>query len=391
VETWSATAQTSAWWQLAEMWSATIATSTAWSAAETWQSAISASATWWNVESWYSTVTAVGAWRLAETWTANITATIPAPTLVSPPNGASLSDNTPLLDWDNSLPADNFELQVDNDPDFSSPIYYKIGILTSQHELENQLAPDNYYWRVRMFRNNENGPWSENWKFIIGLLPPGAPQLYKPDNNDNVRRTVRFEWTIGSGADNHRIEIDNDDDPTNGLYENVTLGAFDNTYTTTLYQYTTYVWRVVAVNASGENSSENWYFRVYADWDLVEEWSGAIITVGGWVIAESWNATLNSVPTGWQVVESWSATVSTPLPQWYLAESWTATINTGSIWSIAESWSGVIAAPGGWQSVEIWTAAVIGEAGWGHVETWSATAQTSAWWQLAEMWSVTIA
>ncbi|MBZ0180109.1 MAG: glycoside hydrolase, partial [Melioribacteraceae bacterium] len=45
----------------------------------------------------------------------------PVPTLVSPTNGSTTSDQTPAFDWTNSTGATGYDLQVDNNSNFSSP------------------------------------------------------------------------------------------------------------------------------------------------------------------------------------------------------------------------------------------------------------------------------
>jgi adhesin/invasin len=107
---------------------------------------------------------------------------------------------------------------------------------------------------------------------------------------------VTFRWINGLNADNHRIEIDNDLDFAS-LEENVTLVYPINTHTTVLDRYTTYYWRVWAVNASGENVSENtWQLTVVPVWGLVETWRGRV----------------NKVAPVWYALETWSGTVEAP-------------------------------------------------------------------------------
>jgi hypothetical protein len=92
---------------------------------------------------------------------------------------------------------------------------------------------------------------------------PGKPILVSPENNTATDTIPTFTWTRGSNADNHRIEVDNDDNWANGCYDNHWISSpNDNTYTPTIdYPFGTYYWRVWAINAAGENCSENtWKF-----------------------------------------------------------------------------------------------------------------------------------
>ncbi len=94
-------------------------------------------------------------------------------------------------------------------------------------------------------------------------IPPQKPVLVSPLNglvtSDN---TPTFVWVNGLDADNHRIEVDNDSD-FSSVIDNVTV--FGNTWTKLSpgYAEDNYYWRVWAVNAYGENCSENtWIFEV---------------------------------------------------------------------------------------------------------------------------------
>jgi len=92
----------------------------------------------------------------------------------------------------------------------------------------------------------------------------GKPVLVLPKNTfTTTNNTPTFTWTGGLYADNHRIEIDNDSD-FSSLIDNVVRPLTDNTYTPVNgYPTGTYYWRVWAVNAFGENCSENtWQFTI---------------------------------------------------------------------------------------------------------------------------------
>jgi hypothetical protein len=97
----------------------------------------------------------------------------PAPALVSPSNGAVLSDNTPTFEWTSvSDPSGvTYDIQVDNDPDFSSPEVNVAG-LTDNTYTSSALAYEGYSWRVRAVDGAGNiGNWSDVWQFTISQPP----------------------------------------------------------------------------------------------------------------------------------------------------------------------------------------------------------------------------
>jgi predicted phage tail protein len=93
------------------------------------------------------------------------------PELVSPADGANTT-KTPTLDWSDvaDILAVHYEVQVDNDSDFSSPVVYKTWLSTSQYTLASwqALPAGTYYWRVRAIdaAGNDSG-WTSGWLFNV--------------------------------------------------------------------------------------------------------------------------------------------------------------------------------------------------------------------------------
>jgi len=205
------------------------------------------------------------------TWQFTIVPPLPGkPVLVSPENNTQTSDNTPTFTWTRGSNADNHRIEVDNDSDFSSPIDNVVVSSPTDNtwtKTDSGYALGTYYWRV-WARNTQGENVSENtWQFTIVSPSPGKPILVSPENNTSTSdNTPTFTWQVGSNADNHRIEVDNDSDFSSPI-DNVMLGATDNTWTKPEpgYELGTYYWRVWAINTQGENCSENtWRFTVQA-------------------------------------------------------------------------------------------------------------------------------
>jgi len=119
----------------------------------------------------------VGEW--SESWTLTIDTTAPAkPSLVSPANGANIFDNTPTFEWTSVTDPSGvtYQIQVDDNDDFSSPVYYAVDLTAITHTLpdENALALFvQYFWHVRAKDGVGNiGDWSEEWNFTV--VPVGA-------------------------------------------------------------------------------------------------------------------------------------------------------------------------------------------------------------------------
>jgi hypothetical protein len=82
----------------------------------------------------------------------------PAPPLVSPENNENIKENTPFIDWNPATGADNYDLQIDNDSDYSSPEVNFSDILTDNYQVTTELAEGIYYWHVRRGECRRFGP-----------------------------------------------------------------------------------------------------------------------------------------------------------------------------------------------------------------------------------------
>ncbi|MBI5951708.1 MAG: M4 family metallopeptidase [Chloroflexi bacterium] len=188
------------------------------------------------------------------------------PTLVAPAANALLTDLTPLLDWSNStlpLPAGsttfaNYNLQVDNNNDFSSPeVDEAVGTLLtdSSFTVPTDLAVNTtYYWRV----NAENtGGQVSAWSLVRNFRTAiGAPTLVAPLDlaTLNTKRPT-FEWDSVSGALTYTLEVSVVNTfATKAI--NATVPATVNptvlyTHTADLLPNKLYYWRVRVATATG--------------------------------------------------------------------------------------------------------------------------------------------
>ncbi len=94
--------------------------------------------------------------------------------MLAPARGALVNTLTPTLDWAAAvLPSGTsfayYEFELDNDPDFSSPLITKTDNNLANHvyrlSAENALAANNtYYWRVRAFNMNAQfSTWNKSY------------------------------------------------------------------------------------------------------------------------------------------------------------------------------------------------------------------------------------
>ena len=149
----------------------------------------------------------------------------PVPSLISPADGANITDNTPLLDWsDVSDPSGvTYDLTLARDAGFTSIVLQENNLTTSAYGLtsDEALAVDTYYWRVRGVDGAGNvGSWSENWSLTntgipTELIENESPPTDIPSITTDENATIEVENTaitgmtivVGENVENVRITV----------------------------------------------------------------------------------------------------------------------------------------------------------------------------------------
>jgi uncharacterized repeat protein (TIGR01451 family) len=97
------------------------------------------------------------------------------PSLVSPSNGATINNTTPIFDWNSASHATEYQLQVDNNSDFSSP-EIDVTVASTDHTPTLGLSDGAYSWRVRGHNTGNGcdvyGAWSSVWSVSIDTTIP---------------------------------------------------------------------------------------------------------------------------------------------------------------------------------------------------------------------------
>ncbi len=99
-----------------------------------------------------------------------------SPNLISPTNASTINNDLPDFDWNDVNDATEYNLEIDDVDNFSSPNLSKEGITTSNYKVNSSLANDEYYWRVRAKDGQNNwGKWSDVWSITISVGTVTAP------------------------------------------------------------------------------------------------------------------------------------------------------------------------------------------------------------------------
>jgi len=122
-----------------------------------------------------------------------------APTLISPPNGATDVSLTPTFNWSPVSDALSYYLQLSTSSDFSSPLLFQVA--GPPYTLRESLSENTtYYWRVRAAKGSvEFSSWSSVWRFTTKVLPPGSWRL---ENIESGKTVVWIFYWYGRKAEN---------------------------------------------------------------------------------------------------------------------------------------------------------------------------------------------
>ena len=124
----------------------------------------------------------------------------PTPTLLTPVNNAGQSDTTPTFTWSPVVDAEGdavtYEIQVDNNSDFSSPVVLSptaTALSTATYTPTTTLtAGTTYFWRVRSSDGIVSSAYSTSRTLFI--VAPGNWQLFPLTTS--VRQSQAFTWQV---------------------------------------------------------------------------------------------------------------------------------------------------------------------------------------------------
>jgi hypothetical protein len=217
----------------------------------------------------------------AITWNVS-PATLPAPTLAAPANGATGVSDPPTFSWTAVSGASSYRILVatssaalPSDPTSSTCSGCVINATPSGASYTpaagTLTAGTTYYWEVHARSSADYGTWSSVFNFTMQGSLLSAPTLTAPVNGaTNVGTTPTFSWSNVTGNAGYRIMVATSSsalprDPTVGTCTsctiNITVGTSVTSYTpgTALSVGTTYYWQVHALTPP---SNPGYYYFV---------------------------------------------------------------------------------------------------------------------------------
>jgi hypothetical protein len=176
-------------------------------------------------------------------------------------NGASV-----LLDWADSSGATKYNIQVDNNNDFSSP-EFSGGWPSSSEFTVPDLADGTYYWRVQACNENGYSDWASGESFTIDATAPDVPESLISTLNGN---DVLLDWSDSddslSGFDEYIVEYS-----TNADFSDAAVVRTDSSILELSdLEDAVYYWRVKAVDNNGNES----------EWSTADDFTVDLIQAG---------------------------------------------------------------------------------------------------------------
>lgn len=185
------------------------------------------------------------------------------PILLSPFQNSFINNSTPIFDWIDSIDTgsgvEGYELQIDDNIDFSSPIEDVIQNV-STYTPANPLSNGTYYWRVKAKdkAGNWNTQWSDIWQFEVDTVSPIDGTLTAtPEDGQVTLNWDGFSDNAGSGLNTYKVVRSKDGYPPEKCISGtqIYLGSATSTTDTGLSNGTPYYYRVCAYDNAGNVSN----------------------------------------------------------------------------------------------------------------------------------------
>jgi hypothetical protein len=191
-----------------------------------------------------------------QTYNAGIITAIPySISLVSPANDSSIVNCSFSFQWFGAI-VGKFEIQIDDNPDFSSSVLTQI--LTGNSCTPANLYPGKYYWRVRAIDSLGNASrWSETWSCTVlngTVQPPSSPTGVNAAAGDGQ---VIISWDTVSGATNYNLYWSTSPEVSKALYTEKIPNVSSPFTHGGRTNGTTYHYVVTSVNNCGESSESS--------------------------------------------------------------------------------------------------------------------------------------
>jgi len=199
---------------------------------------------YWRIQAWHNSIFS----NWSSTWNfTTIAEPLESPYLIYPPNNEILSADSITFKWSKNSKNPEYIFQLAVDSTFFDIRHTKIldDTTTTINDLDKEI---NYYWRVRVQKNNQISNWSDVWNFVIdkNFSVIDTPILVHP-SNFSAQTPIKplFIWQKVKYATNYLLQVSEFKEFGNNKIE---INLVDTSYIPTLNidTNTHYYWRVAA-------------------------------------------------------------------------------------------------------------------------------------------------
>jgi hypothetical protein len=147
--------------------------------------------------------------------------TIQAPTLTSPSDGSSTSDNTPTFTWTSVSGTSSYDFQLASDNNFTINAVTVKGLVTNSYTPVNPLTNGGWYWHVRTGDNSADvGLWSQTRSFTISVSTQNPVVVISPISQSGANgATLTYTVTVSNtenASDNFNLTASDNASPSWG-------------------------------------------------------------------------------------------------------------------------------------------------------------------------------
>ena len=206
--------------------------------------------------------------------------TIPAPELVEPVGGASVS--IPEFEWKSATGAVAYRLEVAADPDFNQ-VDQEYTTFNTRLTPKKVLAPGLWHWRVQAVDSDHNGGDYSAAGSMRLESGQSAPRPLAPADGDAITTDPTYVWQAVSGANSYNLIVSTNPtfQPRYDLVQTehtsyTPAGSSSDKHT---YINETYYWKVEARDRGGQviSTSDAHHFTKQASLVLADPEDGANI------------------------------------------------------------------------------------------------------------------
>ncbi len=171
------------------------------------------------------------------------------PTLISPSNGAVVTDTNITFSWMPVGDADYYKIEIDSN---GVNVYSQDKVSTTSITIsQSSLGTGTFTWQVAAHNSAGYSQFSPSYTFTVQIQValPQPPELIAPVSNTVLNNSnITFNWTFVGGADSYKLQIMKD---SSLIYSLDTIITNSFTLSGVELQSGSYLWQVASHNSAG--------------------------------------------------------------------------------------------------------------------------------------------